>query len=443
MADYSIQQLYNEQYIQRGDILIYKRHNYQVKSIYKNGRLEIILADDKKKKFCHLFELEQHILGSNENITCDKGNVYDRIFIIHNDTNKGNITELKERYVMDHKADVFESQAKKLDGREISPIFDIEHLKQFDIILKEFHKKFNKIIPLTCVNEGLVDNKEALIVFVYVPEETPVNLPSEFMGYPVIISYGVDFKFHHRFFHKDLMPGISIGSSRYLPDACTLGGLFQNTEEPDKKFLLTTKHGFGKNDGVFQPGILDQIDTSLCAKVTRYHFLGANPTRQFLDYAFCEIENDRGIPKIPNTPLGSNITISSIKTSVSNNENFVWVQKVGRTTSITRGLIQDKLVSFLPPLVIKGKEKKNGKRVERFALKVTSKDNRFGQPGDSGSPVFDDNGKLWGIYIGSAHPYYYVTPIHLILHDVQKRFGDAKFELITQSHEELTCLVKS
>ncbi|CAI2189985.1 572_t:CDS:2 [Funneliformis geosporum] len=178
-----------------------------------------------------------------------------------------------------------------LDGCEISLIFDIKHLKQFDIILKEFHKKFNKIIAQICVNKGLVDNREALIVFVYVPEETPVNLPSEFIGYHIIISYGVDFKFYYHLFHKNFMPDI---------------------KEPDKKFLLITKHGFRKND---QPGILDQIDTSLCVKVTKYHFLGANPTRQFFDYAFCEIENDCEIPKIPNTLLESNITISSIKTS--------------------------------------------------------------------------------------------------------------------------------
>ncbi|CAI2195377.1 17494_t:CDS:2, partial [Funneliformis geosporum] len=193
--------------------------------------------------------------------------------LLHNDINKGNITELKERYAIDHKADL---QAEKLDEREISLIFDIKHLKQLDIILKEFHKKFNKIIPLTCVNEELVDNREALIVYVYVPEETPVNLPSEFMEYSTLIS---------------------ISSSRYLPDACTLGESFQNTEEHDKKLLLTTKHGFEKND---------RINISLCAKLIRYHFLGANPIRQFLDYAFCKIENDHEIPK-----TGSNITIKT------------------------------------------------------------------------------------------------------------------------------------
>jgi len=107
--------------------------------------------------------------------------------------------------------------------------------------------------------------------------------------------------------------------------------------------------------------------------------LGADSARRYIDYAFCEIEKDRGIPEIPNVPFGSNITIHRIKTSISNNDDFVWVQKVGRSTSITRGLIRDKLVSFYPPAIIKGKKKMNKERRKRFALAVISKDVKFGK----------------------------------------------------------------
>ena len=79
---------------------------------------------------------------------------------------------------------------------------------------------------------------------------------------------------------------------------------------------------------------------------------------------------DREIPKIPNVPLGQHIQIRSIKTSIYNNNNFIEIQKVGKTTGFKRGLIQDKLVPFFPPIVKKKNKKKPKERRKRFALQV-------------------------------------------------------------------------
>ncbi|CAG8511478.1 7978_t:CDS:2 [Funneliformis mosseae] len=68
--------------------------------------------------------------------------------------------------------------------------------------------------------------------------------------------------------------------------------------------------------------------------------------------------SDREIPKLPNVPFKQHIQIRSIKTSVNNNDDFVNVKKVGEPLSSEKA-----------------------------------------ESGDSGSPVFDNDGKLWGIVI--------------------------------------------
>ncbi|CAB4428947.1 unnamed protein product [Rhizophagus irregularis] len=68
------------------------------------------------------------------------------------------------------------------------------------------------------------------------------------------------------------------------------------------------------------------------------HFIGANGDRHYFDYAFCETEKDREVPKIPNVPIGINIQIQSIKTTISDKDDFLYVKKAGRTIYLTEGL---------------------------------------------------------------------------------------------------------
>jgi hypothetical protein len=52
-----------------------------------------------------------------------------------------------------------------------------DRLKYFNDVEDKFVIIFESL-PLSAVNIGLVDNKESIIVFVYISEETPVYLPS-------------------------------------------------------------------------------------------------------------------------------------------------------------------------------------------------------------------------------------------------------------------------
>ncbi|CAB5380606.1 unnamed protein product [Rhizophagus irregularis] len=142
-------------------------------------------------------------------------------------------------------------------------------------------------------------------------------------------------------------------------------GLFKNVAEPSKNYMLTVKHSVKEegSESVFQPGKFDKIEN--------WKILG-----------------------MPNVPLGSNITITkicNINSEINENDNqalindivnYGYVQKIGRSTFTTGGM-----------------------------------------KGDSGSPVFDMHGRLWGINVTGGHPFYYVVPIEWILNDVRERFN--------------------
>ncbi|CAG8562644.1 6118_t:CDS:2 [Funneliformis caledonium] len=90
----------------------------------------------------------------------------------------------------------------------------------------EFQKKFGKRISLTCVNEGLTDNNEAIIVFVYVLEYTPE-----------LLVYHMKFISNFINIHFIKILCLAFVLAVQVTDVCTFGGSFQNTEELDKKCL--------------------------------------------------------------------------------------------------------------------------------------------------------------------------------------------------------------
>ncbi|GBC05320.1 hypothetical protein RclHR1_06180005 [Rhizophagus clarus] len=143
------------------------------------------------------------------------------------------------------------------------PILNPLRTKLLDEVRDEFATEFEDDVPFSYVCGGLVDDKEVIIAFVNQPEGTPVYLPTEFKGFPVLISYEA-LVLYHRSFHKELIPGISIG-----------------------------------NDSA----------------------------HNYIDYAFCETEKDRTIPEIPNVPLGKDIQIRECGDSgaaVFNDEGTLW-----------------------------------------------------------------------------------------------------------------------
>ena len=147
-----------------------------------------------------------------------------------------------------------EEKAENLGERKILPVLDSARSELLDKIINEFWEKF-KNVPFTSVCESLVDDKEAIVVFM--DPGTPDHLPAKFKGFPVFVCYEA-LELHHCSFHKELIPGISIGDGNLnLPPNEVL---FQNTAETNKSFVLTVKHGVGKEgDGVTQPGTLDKV----------------------------------------------------------------------------------------------------------------------------------------------------------------------------------------
>ena len=145
-----------------------------------------------------------------------------------------------------------QSTAKYIGDQKILPITGTGMLPR-RVILSRFWSTYIKDTPLSYMNSGIVNGGPAIIAYVHVPKGTPVELPAEFEGYPVLLDYGtIEPACHTR--PVALSPGISIGSV----SACTLGAMFKNETEMEKSFILTTKHSVGNTDSmVIQPGSSD------------------------------------------------------------------------------------------------------------------------------------------------------------------------------------------
>ncbi|RGB25857.1 hypothetical protein C1646_771176 [Rhizophagus diaphanus] len=286
-------------------------------------------------------------------------------------------------------------------------------------ILSRFWSTYIKDTPLSYMNSGIVNGRPAIIAYVHVPKGTPVELPAEFEGYPVLLDYGtIEPACHTRPVAPS--PGISIGSV----SACTLEVMFKNETEMEKSFILTTKHSVGNTDSmVIKLGSSDaEKGYTICAKVSKYNFYSIIHEHEdadalLLDYAFCEVINSQ-VVSTNNTP---EFCISNTKDSVSGLEIEYEIRKVGRTTNYTEGVVEDRLEFFF-----------NRKFGHVKTLVVSAKE-RFGAPGDSGSPVFDKHNTLWGILQGvfSDGLLVSVVPIHLILQHVRSEFG-VSFKLMSE-----------
>ncbi|CAG8768601.1 35802_t:CDS:2, partial [Racocetra persica] len=288
----------------------------------------------------------------------------------------------------------FEDKLERLGDRKVHSIQDEAVIKKLFLARHAFEKKFRRD-EISGVTIGMVDEREVIIVNLNLPKGSSLHfdLPSVFEDFPVIIDYGLVEPFH-RNYHEKLMHGISIGRLKNPPNACTLGILAQTQTIPGGVFILTTKHGLGKKGTpVVQLGKLDHISSKGCATVTKYSSLSTDEDGHLLDYAFCRISNNYRVPVIPNNIYQTRATVSTFKTSISNDpNNVIDVKKVGRSTFYTEGKMVDEWAEvisavFNPPRKI-------------YALYVSGNNGTFGAPGDSGSPVFDNNNHLVGILHG-------------------------------------------
>lgn len=87
--------------------------------------------------------------------------------------------------------------------------------------------------------------------------------------------------------------------------------------------------------------------THHCATVTKYKDLSIDKDGQLLDFAFCEVDNKRGL-LATNKPCGSDISIKDIHSTLDYEESsFIPVQKVGRTTGHTKGYMRNTMQKIL------------------------------------------------------------------------------------------------
>ncbi|CAB4483210.1 hypothetical protein RhiirA5_371206 [Rhizophagus irregularis] len=199
MVDISLKQLYDEKYIEQGNILLYNRiykdvkftYECKIKDIYEKKFLVVLTSAENMEMLCNsLIDLELYILHSDihfKDILLSTENPYDWFSIKDKDVIKGSITELKNQYVKDN-------TAKELGERKLYPILDPYRSKFFDKVKNNFWIQFKKF-SFSYVCEALVDDKEAIIVFMDQLEEASVHLPAKFEGFPVFISYEV-FQLH-------------------------------------------------------------------------------------------------------------------------------------------------------------------------------------------------------------------------------------------------------
>ncbi|RIA82353.1 hypothetical protein C1645_862730 [Glomus cerebriforme] len=242
----------------------------------------------------------------------------------------------------------------------------------------------------------------------------------------------------HRTYQNTLVPGISISSPEEPPSASTLGAFFKTDAEPGKKFMLTVKHAVGEaGASVIQPGKFDGVTGDHIAVVSKYYHHGVDERDNIIDYAFCEIKNERK-NHVNNRPFHTDINITYLKRGVSNHiTDRVCVQKVGRKTAHTYGLVHDRYKSIrhddfrvggkpLKALIVESIDRSGDEQSKLF--------NNFGVCGDSGASVFDENGCLWGILQGTkigvnTGNTAIIIPIDLILNHAKKKFN-VEFELI-------------
>ncbi|CAG8710237.1 39156_t:CDS:2 [Gigaspora margarita] len=320
-----------------------------------------------------------------------------------------------------------------LGNRIVHPIENEENLENLILIEIQLRKEVEDIEEISNVGFGLVDKQEVFIITLLPgTKSVPAKIPSAFHKYPILIHYGIVKAFCvPNDFHDLLELGISIGNDKE-DNACTLGLITQFKTNSEKKYILTTKHGVGSvNDLVCQPGKLDIENGNIypgCAKVTKYNHLDIDQDNHIIDYAFCEIIDDRRVKSIPNELCILSTTIGSFNLSVNGERlgTFLKVHKVGRTTSHTTAKLHDYWVEckfnwFSTPRKIQ-------------VLKVYSAQISFGTYGDSGSPIFDQDNKLVGI-LHSGIEYQenysevYIIPIKLIIEHMRNTFG-IEFDLI-------------
>ncbi|GES82172.1 hypothetical protein GLOIN_2v1477844 [Rhizophagus clarus] len=285
---------------------------------------------------------------------------------------------------------VLKSAVPMVGNRKVSQVFDDDIYIKIGKASRELRKEFGNKVPFSLIYPGMVDEKACIIAAVNLKDGTPVyNIPAEFKGFPVLINYGTIKPSSYDYYRKyqNLKPGISIDDAE-IDGVCTLGTLFRAKNQTNKKYLLTVQHGVGDTGGsVIQPGKVDNGKSENQCAIVSYQTLCIDKFNRLLDYAFCEVDHCC--------------------------DGLINVHKTGRTTGHTTG----KMFTNLQPGIVTNLFDEE-KTVD--VLIVTGDNGDFDDSGDSGSPVYDQDGGLWGIYEGTfiKGGVSVVIPIDIILQSV-------------------------
>lgn len=198
--------------------------------------------------------------------------------------------------------------------------------------------------------------------------------------------------------HRPAMPGCGLG--HFEVPVGTFGCLVRKRDEPDNLYVLSNSHvlanqGFctagdivlqaGKHDGGLDP------DDVLCelAEWVPFEFTD-DGFPNLVDAAIARVRNPEEVTSFVNL-LGVPKGVSTVV------RRGMLVRKAGRTTDLTIGEIKD--VDYRLPMSYKTPD---GEGTGRVGLRDQVLCTRYTAPGDSGSAVFNTQGKIVGLHFAGS-----------------------------------------
>jgi hypothetical protein len=198
--------------------------------------------------------------------------------------------------------------------------------------------------------------------------------------------------------HRPAMPGCGLG--HFEVSVGTFGCLVRKRGEPDNLYVLSNSHVLanqgvckagdvvlqaGKNDGGLNP------DDVLCELAEWVPFQFADEGfPNLVDAAIARVRNPEEVTSFVNQ-IGVPQGVSTVV------RRGMLVRKSGRTTDLTIGQIKD--VDYRLPMFYKTAD---GEGTGRAGLRDQVLCTRYTAPGDSGSAVFNMQGKIVGLHFAGS-----------------------------------------
>jgi hypothetical protein len=221
---------------------------------------------------------------------------------------------------------------------------------------------------------------------------------------------------------RPALPGFSVSRAEDPPNTGTFGLVVRKKGQASPFYLLSNCHAIAasglanKGDVIIQPGAADEgvAATDRIGTLTEWvpFDFTPNSTQNNIDAAIAQLDDNAASAAIAllGVPAGVNTTLN----------RGMYVQKVGRTTSLSVARITDvDLVLNLSYPTASGLQL----AMMRDQVLVTF----YSNPGDSGSSVLDMDNKVVGLHVAGSS----VVGIFCKIGNVLERLG---LEVVTQDH---------